>query len=129
MSRSTELVNARLVQVLDAGGGSTDTYEGPGVEGPEKWAGDVGVWFDERRQRKSAAAGSSQTDLSSDVGVLRELVVSEDLEVEILEGDTVVFRRQPPHDETEVHGKVQLVDLPDLPRGEGGEVRLTLELA
>lgn len=128
--RSTELVNARLKKVSSPG--STDTYEGETGPGGELWAGDVGVWFEELRDRRSRGAG---TDFASDVYLRRELTVSADLVGDragqlaggFKEGQVLELERT--RSGELVIGRVQLVDLPDPPPGEQGEVRLVFELS
>lgn len=120
---SVEVANARLLQV--GRGGGTDTFESEAGAPASIWDGDVGVFFDEIRDRRTR-------DGSSDVYVRRELIVSADLRaadgslLEWREGDTVTFRRR--RATTTLTGRVQLVDGAEAPAGTGGEVRLLLEL-
>lgn len=126
--RSTEAQNCRLLSVAGqagdaAGSDSADEYDaGIGAEPPEgaeKWVGDVGAWYEERRQR--SLDGGAQN-----VVVWRSLGVAQDLEIGWAEGDVVTFRRDRGTDPEK--GTVQAVERDDLPRGEAGaEVRLTLD--
>lgn len=116
--RSTEPSNARLLRVQEAGVG--DTYEtgGSPAAGAERWAGDAGCWLEEKRQRDLEGGNAN-------VYVWRSLVVAADLGVAFADGDVVTFRRDGEVDaET---GAVQAIEEDRLPRGHGGEVRLTLE--
>lgn len=115
--RSTEAVNARLTRVQAAGVG--DTYEtgGAPAAGAEKWAGDVGAWYEERRQRQLDGPAAN-------VYVWRDLIVSADLGIPFEEGDVLTFARAGQAAQT---GTVQAVEADAPPPGHGGDVRLTLE--
>lgn len=131
MGRSTELVNARLKLVRGEGVGDTyesvgDTYDDPPADpedapdpGPPKLDQDVGVFYEERRQRKLEGGVAN-------VHVWRSLLVSSDLEVDWGAGDVLTIRRDGAlEDEVVV---VEAVEGTDAPKGEvAGEVILTLK--
>lgn len=130
MSPSTEAANARLLRVNSPGdaGGSTDTFEtgepagqDPAASGPEKWVGDVGCWYEEKRDKRLA------TSEGANVLVWRELVVSGDLQIEWQEGDIATFRRLELGAPLESRGTVQTTEDFDAPPGQAGEVRLILQ--
>lgn len=115
--RSTDPSNARLLAVNQAGGG--DGYNAPSGAGAEKWAGDVGVWYEVKRQLSTGQAGQN-------VVVWRTVVVRQELAIAWEEGDVLTFQ---PSGQPEASGSVQAVD-GDLnpPPGSGGEVTLTLQV-
>lgn len=132
MSRSTEVVNARLLRVSQeagaAGGEAADTFEagigaataGQPPEGSEKWAGDVGVFYDETRQRIPQGGDVN-------VVVIRSLEVAGDLGLTFETGDVVTFRRLEFGAPAEESGSVQAVEADQSPPGVPGQIRLTLE--
>lgn len=132
MGSSTEAVNARLLKAEGPGAdasGSTDAFDTgepggagePAGGGPAKWAGDVGCWYEEKRDKRQ------NTLEGSNVVVWRELVVSGDLAIDWQEGDTVTFRRLEIGAPLANRGTVQAVEDFDAPPGQPGEVRLTLK--
>lgn len=130
--RSTEVVNARLLRVAEeagaAGGEDADEFEagigaatgGQPPEGALKWAGDVGAFYDETRQRSMAGQ-----DLN--VAVVRSLEVAGDAGVRFETGDVLTFRRLAPGAAAEESGSVQAVEADQSPPGVPGQIRLTLQ--
>ena len=116
--RSTEPSNARLRSV--GGPAGSDDWEAPSAPGPAKWAGNVGAWYEERRQRRLSEGGGRA------VTVWQTLNVAEDLGIDWQAGDVIAFRPEGANED--LTGSVQAVEHPHSPRGEAGEVRLTLEL-
>jgi hypothetical protein len=119
--RSTDAVNCRLLKARGASTG--DEYDagiGSAADGAEKWAGDVGAYYEESRQR-TVQNGAPQ------VVVWRSLVVREELGVDWAAQDTVEFRRLSFGAPASESGRIKAVELPESPPGSGGEVRLTLE--
>lgn len=120
MTTSVEPTNARLRRVTEAGG--TDAYDGPGAGGPEKWHGNVGAFYEERRDRRTTSTSGG----ASDVIVWRTLIISSDLRIELENGDLVTFRKIGSSED--LVGRIQAIaDTPPEP-GAGGELELTLEL-
>lgn len=116
---STEPANARLTRVQGARS-SDDEYEGTaGTPGAEKWHGNVGAFYDERRERITGEGGGS------DIRIRRLLEVSSDLPVAWAAGDVVTFR--PAGQAAATDGIVRLVAATPPPDGEGGDVELELE--
>lgn len=121
---STPAVNCRLLRAQEAGtGDSYETGGDPGAAGPERWAGDVGCWYEESRQRTLSGATQQRQGVPN-VYVWRTLVVSADLGIDWQTSDVVTFRRAGRPVET---GKVAAVEGDESPPGIPGEVRLTLE--
>lgn len=122
--RSTEVVNARLLRAQSspdaaAGGDTFDTGGGAGVPGPEKWAGDVGAFYEERSQRTLGQGGAN-------VFVWRWLTVREELGIAWEEGDVVTFTAE--QLDGQQTGSVSAVEPPHAPPGSGGDVLLTLDV-
>lgn len=111
--------NARLVKV-EGPRSSDDEYEGlEGAPGAEKWHGNAGVYYDERRERVTSEGGSN-------IQIRRLLEVSSDLPVVWAIGDVVTFRAAPWSEP--VAGVVRLVEETPAQPGEPGEIALELEL-
>lgn len=115
---STEVTNARLVRVR--GKKPVDDWEAPAAAAAAKWEGrgGAGVLFDESRQR--AITGSGPT-----THVFRTLQVREELGVDWQIGDVLEFATD---DGAELNGVVTAVEDPHTPRGQAGEIRLSLDL-
>lgn len=115
--RSTDVVNATLVSVTSQSG--EDDFDAPAVAGAAKFAEPgVGVFYEQRSRRVVTRDGAR-------VVVWRELTVREELPVDWQVGDVVTVA---PVDGGALVGTVSAVQDPHAPRGEAGEVVLTLDL-
>lgn len=129
MARSTEAVNCRLVLVRGEGIGdvyadAVDPY-GQGADpdpdpedapGGAKWTGDVGVWLEERTEKKLEGGAAN-------VHTWRTLLASRDLGIAWAAGDVATIAPDGRPEETVT---VQEIAEDRLPKGDGGEVLLTL---
>jgi hypothetical protein len=113
--------NATLTRVTGAGAG--ESFDGPAAAGPEKWAGEVGVYVRERRDRARALAGEAR--------IIDRLVLvdRDDPAIDWRSGDVVTYTK----DGVVQGGAVKAVqrptvDDPDIP-ADLQTTRLTLEPA
>lgn len=74
--------NATLTRVAAAS--AAESYDGPAVAGPEKWAGQADAYLRERRDRDVTTGGGART-------IDRLLIVEATLPIDFRSGDTVTF--------------------------------------
>lgn len=110
-------MNARLTAVKDAAG--LEGWDGAPSGGTSLWTGDVGVFYEERRDRSRS---------TEDVQMERTLTVTRDgVPIAWEVGNVLTFTRELTG--TPDTGTVRAIDAADPEPGQGGEVVLTLELA
>lgn len=93
--------NATLTRI--AGAGTDEDWDEPGEPGDEKWAGEVGAYYSEKRER--VFGGGDQ-----DVVLRRTLIVSHDAVTELDNDDLVTFT----YAGSQQTAKVSLIERRDL---------------
>lgn len=112
---SVAQVNAELQEVAAVGG--YEDYGEAGTAGDPKFTGNAGVYYRQKRERRTEGGNSN-------VVIGRTLTVPLDLGIEWEEGDVVTLRRR---GKTFTPPAVKLVEEIDPVAGQPGTVRLTLE--